>query len=548
MITANNYFEEVKRIGVDNLPETLRKGHDYVIKSTGNGSTWNNYHNSETIRKVIDLYFQKLQEFAAASKGIQKEEGKPRAPKPYPVRAEPKNEGKKAPLSKAKPALKSASVKRKAPAKKVEHIREEVKYIKRYVGLHNKIKSPNAILAFIKALQRSIVQKLIRKTSPLAKEISMIQDKLINVYNRMKGEEKFAINGNDLQRLAAIAGGEEVYPSVRFIKRFISMQGKNLEPKRIEDFIKQLDNAIKRQSISSNDPFGDKLNQIYKKLKTRKSNTINLTEAELSGLEGIVKACSCNKHLVKIYRTDGKKLRQCKKRTYSDARKGACSHNQGLSGVLTAEQMANRKLDLLNFFSFWFTLFGKPARNFTMMFHGGPHNGKTILLLKFAQFLAENFGKVLYISSEEFASPTMTKKVNEFLNPLPHRLHFAENLKEPTLSEYDFIILDSVNDLGLKVSSYKELRARYPDKAFIFILQHTKAGDFKGGKDWEHIAEIVGEVEKGVITITKNRYAPKTIIDFFRQFDIEWHEPEISSLGSPNLIREDMVAGDSSHI
>jgi KaiC/GvpD/RAD55 family RecA-like ATPase len=54
-----------------------------------------------------------------------------------------------------------------------------------------------------------------------------------------------------------------------------------------------------------------------------------------------------------------------------------------------------------------------------MMFHGEPHNGKTIFLLKLAQYLAENFGDVLYVSSEEFASPTMTKKVNEFLNPLP---------------------------------------------------------------------------------------------------------------------------------
>ena len=101
-----------------------------------------------------------------------------------------------------------------------------------------------------------------------------------------------------------------------------------------------------------------------------------------------------------------------------------------------------------------------------MMFHGEPHNGKTIFLLKLAQYLAENFGEVLYVSSEEFASPTMTKKVSEFLNPLPSRLHFAENLQDPDLSQYQFIILDSVNDLGLKITEYKELRKDHPDKAF----------------------------------------------------------------------------------
>ena len=119
----------------------------------------------------------------------------------------------------------------------------------------------------------------------------------------------------------------------------------------------------------------------------------------------------------------------------------------------------------------------------------------------------------------------MTKKVNEFLNPLPARLHFAENLQDPDLSAYQFIIMDSVNDLGLKINEYKEIRKQYPDTAFIFILQHTKAGDFKGGKDWEHIAEIAGEVSKGVVTVTKNRYAPKSTLDFFQQFGMEWQEP-----------------------
>lgn len=186
--------------------------------------------------------------------------------------------------------------------------------------------------------------------------------------------------------------------------------------------------------------------------------------------------------------------------------------------------MANRELDLLEFSSFWFDIFGKPGRNFTMMFHGEPGNGKTILLLKFSQYLAETFGRVLYISSEEFSSPTMTKKVQDVLTARPERLHFAENLKQPDLSQYDFVILDSVNHLKVRESDYDKLRAKYPPVAFLFILQHTKGGYFKGGKDWEHNAEIVAEVSKGIITVTKNRYAPNSSVNFFRQFGIEWRE------------------------
>ncbi len=516
-ITASNYFIEVERIGVNTLPETLKKGHDLVVKSTSNGSNWATYQSSEGIKKVIDLYFQKLSDYASTLK-----------PDTPPAKSSP--EPKKKPATEKSKERKASPKKvkeKKEPknVKHVEHIREEVKYIKRYVGLHNKVKSPNTILSFIKSLQRSIVQKLIRKTSPLSEEIEMIQNKLVQAYNKMKGEESFAINDKDLNRLVAIAGGEKVYRSIMVIKRFIGLQGQEDE-KKINGFLKQLENLVAKKEILKDDPYADKVNAIYKSLKQRTSSKISISKAELNGLEGIVKACGCKDGIGRIYNTGGKKLRACKRKTYSDASRGACSHNKGLSGVLTAEEMANRKLDLLSFFSFWHSLFGNPAKNFTMMFHGEPHNGKTIFLLKLAQYLAENFGDVLYVSSEEFASPTMTKKVNEFLNPLPARLHFAENLQDPNLSDYQFIILDSVNDLGLKINEYKEMRKEHPDTAFIFILQHTKAGDFKGGKDWEHIAEIAGEVHKGVVTVTKNRYAPKSTMDFFRQFGIQWLEPQ----------------------
>ena len=534
-ITASNYFTEVERIGVETLPETLKKGHDLVVKSTSNGTNWANYQNSEGIKKVIDLYFQKLNEYA------NKVSRKRISPEPSKV--------KNLPVKKMEQKAKAKTVKEKKEpknVKQVEHIREEVKFIKRYVGLHNKVKSPSTILAFIKALQRSIVQKLIRKTSPLSEEIEMIQNKLVQAYNKMRGDESFAINEKDLNHLIAIAGGEKVYQSITAIKRYIGLQGKD-DQKKINDFMKYLESLVDKKKLTKDDPYADKVNAIYKSLRQRSSSKLSISKAELNGLEGIVKACGCKNEVGRIYDTGGKKLRPCKSKTYSDASRGACSHNRGLSGVLTAEEMANRKLDLLNFFSIWHSLFGNPARNFTMMFHGEPHNGKTIFLLKLAQYLAENFGDVLYVSSEEFASPTMTKKVNEFLNPLPSRLHFAENLQDPDLSDYQFIILDSVNDLGLKINEYKELRKEHPDKAFIFILQHTKAGDFKGGKDWEHIAEIAGEVHKGVVNITKNRYAPKSTLDFFRQFGIQWQEPMAKQKLKPYPINGDMTTKDSQH-
>lgn len=513
MITDKNYFIEIERIGASSLPDTLRKSHEFVVKSTNNGSSWDTYQSNETIRKVINLYFEKLNQYLG-TQPANKTQAPKSEPRPVPIRKTSSTAKPKSAKTEHKP--KKANQK---PGKKVEHIREELKFIKRFVALHNKVKSPNSILSLLKALQKAIIQKLIRKTSPLAKEIQTIQDKLVNLYNSMKSDTKIEINEKELAKLVVIAGGEEVYPSINIMKRYIGMQGKEVESKKVDSFIKQIESSLAKKKVGEDDPYLDKVRTILNTLKKAKSGTpLSMARAELNGLEGIVKACGCKPKpasLGKIYNTGGRVLRRCRSGTYSDAKKGACSHHKGLSGVLTAEEIANRKFEYLAFSSPWSNLVGRPATNFTMMLHGEPGAGKTTLLLKFAKYLANTFGKVLYVSSEEFAASTMTEKVNTLLNPFPANLEFAENLKDPDLSRYDFVILDSVNDLGLQLQDYKSLRAKHPNTAFILILQHTKAGNYRGGKDWEHEIEIGGAVENGVITIYRNRYGVKGSMNFF---------------------------------
>lgn len=63
MITTNNYFAEVNKIGIENLPETFKKSHELVDKVTSGGSNWSTYDSNETIKRMIDLYFVKLSEY-----------------------------------------------------------------------------------------------------------------------------------------------------------------------------------------------------------------------------------------------------------------------------------------------------------------------------------------------------------------------------------------------------------------------------------------------------------------------------------------------------
>jgi len=529
MITTKNYFQKIGDIKVSELPDDLKEAYDFVKEVTENHTSWNYYNLDADIKATVDGYLANLSAFVKDQSPRKQSE---------PVLAKPEWAKKLKTERNIKPKF-------DPKLKLVENIRQEVRFIKRFVALHNKIKKPQDILALIKSLQRAIVQKLIRKTSPLAKYIEKIQEFLIETYEKMKGNATIEIDKANLSKLVAIAGGEKVYPSINIIKRYISLQGKPVDHLTYERIYSQIASALSR-TIMKDDPYADKVQEIYAIIKkSRNEKKFVITKSELKGLEGIVGECSCKKGLGHIYhikqsqgkKKNRKKLRACKKGTFSDAKgKGTCSHNSGLAGtttvivptnprILTAEQMGNRHHDVLDLTSFWLTLFGNLEKSFVMMLHGEPHNGKTILLLKFAKYLAENFGTVLYVTSEEFDSSAMTTKINELISPKPEGLHFIDSIESIDLSPYDFIVLDSVNDLGLKPNDFKAIVKQHSPKGYILNLQHTKAGQFKGGKDWEHIPAVVGEVSKGIVSLTKNRYGQKNTLNFFQQFGLKWDEP-----------------------
>ncbi len=206
--------------------------------------------------------------------------------------------------------------------------------------------------------------------------------------------------------------------------------------------------------------------------------------------------------------------------------------------VISAKDLLDTDFDdMLEFEGKWEHLFGHPSPDFSMMLSGAPASGKTTILLEFAYYLASNFGKVIYISSEEFGSVTLQDKLQEIIKSagmrsddnenkflLPDTLFFAKGMTD--LEQYDFIIIDSVNDLNLDLADYKEIRDIYEKKAFISVLQYTKAGDFRGGLDWEHEMDIACRIEAGVIDVNKNRYGEKGIYDYFNDKPIDRNDSD----------------------
>lgn len=549
-ITEQNYFEAIESVGLKNLPPVLQKGHDLLVKATKNGSDWETFKKNATIKKNLQDYMDELGEFISEQQEESEEEEEE-----LPVKKEkPPKKAKGPALKKAvksKTAKRTVKFEKPKKVKEVKSLREEVKHIKSFIGFHNKEKPVQSLLLLLKRLQRSIELEIIRKTSSNAEDIKFMQKWLVDKINSARKENIFCQIRDDkrLARLVAIAGGEAVYKSIGQMRRFVGMEGKQIEIKKIDSLLNSMKN------IPSTDPFHDRIKAMSKVLSEAKTKggKVKIKSSELGSLEGILGCCCNEKSLGMLYNTKGKKVRRCKSKKYSDAGKGACSYNRGietlgkifdtkgkkvrrcvskkysdagrgacsynsgLSGIMTAQELVNQKFVLLPFRGEWELLMGKPEEGFSMMIHGEPKNGKSSFLIQFAKYLT-NLGDVLYVSSEEYGSVTLQNLVKYYMNPLPSNITFSPSLKAQgvkNISEYDFVILDSINDLKVSIEEFKKLKEENPKTSFIITLQHNKAGDFKGGKEWEHLVQTIAEIANWEVKIIRNRYGVKGSVSFY---------------------------------
>lgn len=365
-----------------------------------------------------------------------------------------------------------ASKKSSQKLKLVERIPEELKFIRRLVNMDGKSKTKDELLRFINSLQKSIVEKRIRKTSKLAKEIMVIQTFLIDTYNSMGKEIEIQLKQETKEQFRQLIGKEKVFPSINFIKRYFGLNGKTGVKEKANNLLEQINRAMEKGSISDDDPYISQINEIRKNLKAftssgKEERTLRIEQAELNGLQGIL---GC-----------------------------ACTHVGGLGAipsVMNSMDFAKLEFDTIGFTGKWRKLIGDPSRNFTAMVFGKPKFGKSYLCVEFAGYLARNHGKVLYVAKEEGLDYTLQEKLRS--KDVAHPNLFVASEIPVTLAQYDFIFLDSVNKLDLKPEDLNRLKAANPAKSFVFIFQATKDGRFRGANTFQHDVDVVIEVpEKG---------------------------------------------------
>jgi hypothetical protein len=461
MINQNNYADQVHKIDYNTLPESLQKGFDFVKKSTSNYSNWAVMQDSEPIRKVIELYFSKVIAYLPKEKTKAKQ-------------SEPKSAKEKAVKEKVV-AQKVAKPKYTVTTESYnfsERFSEEIKLIKRYVNMNDKQKTQEEIIRFINTLQKAIVEKKVRKSSEYAKHIEFIQDDLIKVYERMGSKTLYYIPQAKLAELEKIIGVEKVYPSMLYIKKYLSIVGKIGMKQKATQLLAQLQKAVDKKKILKDDKFAMQLQEIFVTLKTFIDNptqkTIEIDEQALSGLQGAVDGCDCNLNGLDYTKPT----------------------------VMNSMDFANMQFETIGLKGKWFNLIGDPSPNFSTMVFGKPKMGKSYLCIDFAGYLARHHGNVLYVAKEEGLDFTLQKKLND--KDVKHPNLFVASELLDNLHPYQYIFLDSVNKLGLSADDLTALRKKYPQKSFVFIFQTTKDGNFRGANSFQHDVDVVIEVpERG---------------------------------------------------
>lgn len=189
--------------------------------------------------------------------------------------------------------------------------------------------------------------------------------------------------------------------------------------------------------------------------------------------------------------------------------------------VMNSKDLMKHEFATWDFKEKWHEFMGNPSLNFNCIIYGMPGAGKSTFAIQMSEFLANNLGRVLYVSSEEGLSHTLKDKIKRTEGANSEYLDFVEynnfiQLKEGIInSKYPFIFIDSINNLKIKPYELSQIIQENPNRSFISIFQATKDGDIKGSTEYMHDSDIVIKVSNGQAETTKNRFKEKAKIPIF---------------------------------
>ena len=476
MINTQNYFDRTAAIDFEKLPEALAKGHALVSGAAQNN--WEHYKKVETIKRVVDAYFEKLESYLKAN---------PQSTPSQPAAAKPKSSPKPKAATPKKQAKAPSKAKPETPEYKqvpVEALDTDVQFIRRYVQMDGKIKTQAQVLTLLHSLQKAILERKIRKSSIYAAEINTIQEQLIKLYESMGDAVEVKVAPAKLQRYQEIAHAQTPMLSIALLKSYVSLNGKKGVEDKISRLVARMKKAAESGKVTKEDKYQAAINAAFKTMVehlNNKSKVLKINQAELNGITSILQS---------------KNQSTQKKSPAEIVGSDAPRSTQGTPEVISSHALMGMQFKTIGLQGKYRQLIGDPSVGFSAMVYGLPKSGKSTLCLDMAHYLAVHHGKVLYCAIEEGFGYTLQEKIGRLKASHP-RLFVTDRVPENP-GKFDFVFIDSVTKAGLEVEDMEALRKSHPRTSFIFIYHTTKEGRFKGSNTHAHEVDVIIQVEKGV--------------------------------------------------
>lgn len=287
------------------------------------------------------------------------------------------------------------------------------------------------------------------------------------------------------------SSGYNAYHEIKLMEEFLSFDGKILIKKEIKSFISDLQKAISEKKIRKISPYAKQINRVQKAIISLYNQTGNAYKVGISEdfRQDLEKA-------IMTYFNQGEDASHTNDKINPMELSGIKQESESKGEIMSSVEFTKKEFSCLGFTGKWYNLIGNPSAGFTAMVFGKPKMGKSYLCVDFAGYLSRNFGKVLYVAKEEKLDRTLQEKLKQ--KDVAHENLFVSDHLPEDLSEYDFIILDSVNLLGLSPEELRKLKENNPGKSFVFVFQTTKTGNFRGANSFQHDVDVVIEIpERG---------------------------------------------------
>jgi len=180
-----------------------------------------------------------------------------------------------------------------------------------------------------------------------------------------------------------------------------------------------------------------------------------------------------------------------------------------LEGLATLGELKQKKFNTIAISPELTKLIGEPETGFAMVVHGSPGQGKSTFTTGLAKDLADYENRVLFIAAEEGFSKSLQQKFSGYESDRVtigdcRTLVSIKNVLKG--NKFDVIILDSVQQLRITPEQLTGLRRDNKSTSFIYILQATKSGHFKGDNSFAHDADVEIKMVAYEPQIIKTRY------------------------------------------